>query len=213
MPVTDPPPPTSPEVADACRRAGLPYRPDDRGMNAAAVGMASPRAGSPAAERAYDRLTDLGRQLDLAGQLYGPALAAPMAANVDALHLALEAWRGEVWESERQRDRLERSLDQAHDQVSEIAAERDRARDVAVALEQDRTGPGCLCGQPSTPNVVHRTDGPCHSPDAERPPPIDLFAGFPVILDPTLPPDVLELRGATTVRVRVVDGKIGPVTS
>lgn len=138
MHVTEPPPPTSPEVADACRRAGLPYRADDRhdGMNAAAVGIA-PRASSRAAEAAYDLLTALQRQLELASTLYGPALAAPMVATAAELHQSLETWRGEIWEGERLRDRLERSLDRAHDQVTEVAGERDRARDVAALLIEE----------------------------------------------------------------------------
>lgn len=41
-----------------------------------------------------------------------------------------------------------------------------------VQTEGDIGRPACVCGNPYSPNVVHRTDGPCYVPDGSNPQPV-----------------------------------------
>jgi hypothetical protein len=41
-----------------------------------------------------------------------------------------------------------------------------------VQTEGDIGRPACVCGNPYSPNVVHRTDGPCYVPDGDNPQPV-----------------------------------------
>jgi hypothetical protein len=41
-----------------------------------------------------------------------------------------------------------------------------------VQTEGDIGIPACVCGNPYTPNIVHRTDGPCYVPDGDNPQPV-----------------------------------------
>lgn len=115
---------TSPEVADAARRAGLPYDPGPQ-----AAGVAG-RAPSPIGERYTSAAAELNRRLVHAQRLYGPALVAPLVEITVEMAQAFDEVRGEVHDLLAYRDLLERTVD-------ERTGERDRARDAAVALEQE----------------------------------------------------------------------------
>lgn len=192
------PEPTSPEVADACRRAGYPHVHEaQEGINAAApmvAGMASSFGDDLA--RAVN---DLQALVDAMARLYGPALPAPIAELAGRLGTAWSGFSYEVWEGRRDRDRLSNSVGRMYIRLTEVEGERDRARRAAVALEQeiaDRLPPPpraditltanvagfttavtqaketlCACGDPDAPGVRHRFDGPCEAilAVAERP--------------------------------------------
>lgn len=229
---------TSPEVADACRRAGLPYTLNVRGegMDAAVAGHAPMSARG---EQLTRSLADLERVLLDMGSLYGPALAAPADLALARLRSSWDGYQHEVWEGARYRDQLERDVARAQHDAYERAGERDRARDLAAHLEaeldgldvaairrtvlreaQDLVGRAIVPlgdppGQPTSnynAGLVWARDAAARALDealdddaAARLTAVDVPLLGPVVVDPSLPEDVLELRGATTTRIRIGD--------
>lgn len=137
---------TSPEVADACRRAGLPYdQPPTAGWQNTAAVAASP-AGSYQGEQLARAIEDLQGVLTTMGLLYGTALPAPAAEAMARIRSAWDGYRFEVVEGAHYRGRLEYEIDLLRRMYAEVAGERDRARDVGVALEQELAGLDELAG-------------------------------------------------------------------
>lgn len=228
---------TSPEVADACRRAGLPYQAPAVAGYADAMGAAPAMAGSYAGEQVERGLSDLSGVVATMSQLYGPALPAPANEALQRIRSAWLAYTHEVWEGHRDRERLARDVIREQYRAADLEGERDRARDLAAQLEAELAEVDVAAALATAPvrrralleaiETVRKVTTPLGVPAGGRDSAYNQGrtnahesaiaalheamrsgAGLPgvsVVEDPTLPPDVVEVRGATTARIRIGD--------